>query len=405
MTNKINDTWLKKQPAPAKGAATFWDAEIKGFGIRIYAPTRRHPQGDRSFFLNYRHDGVERRFTIGNYPAWSSEAARAEAKLLRRRVDRGEDVAGDKHARREAPTVADLAQRYRTEHLPIKAASSQIRDWHMIEKEILPALAARKVAAVDSVDIEALHRAITKRGVPIRANRVLAVCSKMFSLSLKRLPDEDVPWRDQAQGNPCRGVGKNREVGRTRFFSQAELAALSEAIAAHPDRRQADCLTLIMLTGARPSEAIEARWEQFADGVWTKKASETKQRKLTHTPLAPAALELLERIRAERKGDDDRVFPGLKRLRAWPAIAEAAGLGKGARVYDLRHTFASIAICGGLSLPIIGRLLGHTQGKTTARYAHLSDNPLRDAATKITSVITGGKGDGDNVVTLDRSRK
>src|SRR5271166_3970933 len=137
MTTKISDTWLKKQPAPAKGATTHWDSEIKGFGVRVYAPTKRHPQGDRSFFLNYRIDGVVKRFTIGNYPAWSSEAARAEAKLLRRRVDRGEDVAGDKHARREAPTVADLAERYRAEHLPGKAASSQFYDWRMIQLEIL----------------------------------------------------------------------------------------------------------------------------------------------------------------------------------------------------------------------------------------------------------------------------
>uniref|UniRef100_UPI003F9646A4 tyrosine-type recombinase/integrase n=1 Tax=Roseiarcus sp. TaxID=1969460 RepID=UPI003F9646A4 len=219
MTTKISDTWLKKQPAPAKGAITIWDAEIKGFGVRIYAPTRRHPQGDRSFFLNYRIEGMERRFTIGNYPAWSSEAARAEAKLLRRRVDRGEDVAGDKRARRTAPTVADLAQRYRTEHLPLKAASSQLSDWHMIKKEILPVLGERKVASIDNVDIESLCRAITGRGKPIRANRVLAVMSKMFSLALKRLPDEDAAWRNQAQGNPCRGISKNPERSRTRFFS------------------------------------------------------------------------------------------------------------------------------------------------------------------------------------------
>ena len=112
MPTKLDERTVKSAQPPAKGATTLWDSEIKGFGCRIYAPTRRHPRGDRSFFLNYRIDGVERRFTIGSYPAWSSEAARAEAKLLRRRVDRGEDVAGDKRARREAPTVADLAERY-----------------------------------------------------------------------------------------------------------------------------------------------------------------------------------------------------------------------------------------------------------------------------------------------------
>ncbi len=407
MTTKINDTWLKKQIAPAKGAITIWDADIKGFGVRIYAPTKRHPHGDRSFFINYRIDGYEKRLTIGNYPAWSSEAARAEARLLRRRVDRGEDVAGDKLARRTAPTVAELAERYRTEHLPTKAACSQKTDWAIIRREILPVLGARKVASIDSVDIEALHRGLTQRGVPVRANRVLAIASKMFSLALKRLPDEGAPWRDQAQGNPCRGVARNPEQGRTRFFSQVELAALSEALEACPDHVQADCIRLVMLTGSRPHEAVEARWSQFdvEPGFWVKQSSETKQRRETKTPLAPPALELLERLRAERKDEGDRIFPKIKRLRSWPAIAKAAGLGDGARVYDLRHSFASAGAAAGLSLPIIGRLLGHSKPSTTARYAHLSDNPLRDAATKITSVITGSRGDDDNVVTLDRSSR
>lgn len=407
MTVKITDTWLKKQAAPPKGASTYWDNEVKGFGCRIYAPTKRHPTGDRSFFLNYRHDGTERRYGIGSFGVWSAEAARREAKELRRRVDRGEDIAADKRARREAPTVADLAERYFAEHLPQKAPRSQKTDRAMIELEILPVLGARKVASIDSVDIEAMHRALTiKRGVPIQANRVLAVCSKMFALSLKRLPDEAAPWRDQAQGNPCRGIVKNAEAGRTRFYSQVEMAALSEVIAAHPDRRQADCLTLITLTGCRPHEAIEAHWSQFDQepGFWVKQSFETKQKRESKVPLGPPALELLERIRRQGVDKGGRLFPGLTRLRAWPAIVEAAGLGKGARIYDLRHSFASTGAAAGLSLQVIGRLLGHSKPATTARYSHLADDPLLRAVTTITNTLTGKKGD-DNVVPLDRSRK
>ena len=230
MALKISDTWLKKQAAPAVGATTYWDLDITGFGVRIFAPTRRHEVGARSFFVNYRVGGREKRFTIGSYPDWSAEAARAEAKELRRRIDRGEDPALARKTQREAPTVRDLAHRYKDEHLPKKADSSQVNDWAMIENEILPAIGERKVADVHERDIEALHRAITERGRAVRANRVLAVASKMFSLTLRRKEGEDAPWRDQAQGNPCKGVARNHEEGHERFFSPAELAALGDAL-------------------------------------------------------------------------------------------------------------------------------------------------------------------------------
>src|SRR5579863_494366 len=122
MALKLTDTWLKKQAPPAAGDETHWDSEITGFGVRIFAPSSRRPSGAKSFFVNYRIDGREKRLTIGSFPDWSVEAARAEAKELRRRIDRGEDPAKDRKDRREAPTVRDLADRYRTEHLSKKAA-------------------------------------------------------------------------------------------------------------------------------------------------------------------------------------------------------------------------------------------------------------------------------------------
>src|SRR5208282_6642386 len=102
MSDKLSAKKIHSEPAPAKGARTIFDSEVKGFGLRLFAPTKRHPEGARSFFLNYRVGGVERRFTIGNYPTWSAEAARAEAKELRKRIDRGENPAVDKRERREA---------------------------------------------------------------------------------------------------------------------------------------------------------------------------------------------------------------------------------------------------------------------------------------------------------------
>ena len=459
MALKVSDTWLKKQAAPASGATTIWDSDITGFGVRIFAPTRRHAAGARSFFVNYRVSGREKRFTIGSYPDWSAEAARAEAKELRRRIDRGEDPALDRRTRREAPTVRDLADRYRTEHLANKAKSSQVNDWAMIKNDILPAIGDRKVADIHDGDIGALRNAITARGAAVRANRVLAVASKMFSLALKRKEGEDAPWRNQAQGNPCKGVARNHEEGHERFFSPAELAALGDALRAYGDTPAANCLRFIMLTGCRPGEAMHAKWDQFEaePGFWVKPSAHTKQRKVHRVPLGAAAIELLAELKARRESGprgarSEFVFPGqthgepLKQLRStWEAIAETASvalwrggkdsrvaalvtnLEKGlkrkptvrevtsfaskanvrlppapfdARIYDLRHSFASVGACGGLSLQIIGRLLGHTQMRTTQRYAHLADDPLREAAAKITAAITGAGKDAGNVLPL-----
>jgi integrase len=349
--------------------------------------------------------------------------------------------------------------RYRDEHLPKKADSSQKNDWAMIENEIIPTVGDRKVADVHEGDIESLHRAITERGRAVRANRVLAVASKMFSLALKRKEGEDAPWRNQMQGNPCKGIARNPEEGHERFFSPTELAALSDALAAYGETPAADCLRFVMLTGCRPGEAMNATWDQFEvePGFWVKPSAHVKQRKVHRVPLAAAAAELLERIKAQREKTPRRaqrnfVFPGqshgepLKQLRStWEAVTGAAAVAlwrdakdprvgalvadlerslsreptvvevvalarkaglklppapHDARIYDLRHTFASVGAGGGLSLQIIGRLLGHTQMRTTQRYAHLADDPLREAAAKISATIAGAGKDSGNVVEL-----
>ena len=122
---KLTDQRVREATAPAVGSVTIWDPSVVGFAVRIFAPTNRHPAGARSFFLNYRIDGRERRFSIGKFPTWSVEAARERAKELRKEIDRGHDPAGEKRERREAPTVQDLIDRYTEEHLPAKTAGAQ----------------------------------------------------------------------------------------------------------------------------------------------------------------------------------------------------------------------------------------------------------------------------------------
>jgi integrase len=389
------------------GAQMWWDDDRKatGFGVRAY------PGGSKSFFIDYRLDGRQRRFTIGPFPRWSVTAAREEAKELRRAIDRGHDPAGAKRERREAPTVQDLIDRYIADHLPKKTVlEPRIEDEKKMLKEIGEKLGRHtKVADVHGGDIAEMHRKISEsigRNGPrrVRANRILAVCSKMFSLALVPMAGETLPWRNAAAGNPCKGIEKNQEEARERYFSKSELERIASAQQSYPGVVAADCVRLIMLTGCRPGEAMQAEWSEFDRevGYWVKPSTHTKQRKTHRLPLSPPAIELIERLRKTRKGS--LVFPGdvdgepLKTLfHVWTHVRERAALekdekGREARPYDLRHTFASVAVGGGLNLPIIGRLLGHTQARTTQRYAHVADDPLQEAANKVDAVIDGKPG-------------
>jgi integrase len=392
----------------------WWDDDPKasGFGVRSYL------SGSKSFFVDYRIDGRQRRYTIGPFPRWSTDAARERAKELRRQIDLGHDPAGSKRERRQAPTVQDLVDRYIADHLPKKSKNrTRVSDEKSMLAEIGKHLGKHsKIVDIHGGDVHAMHQKISqsigRSGKPrlVRANRILTVCSKMFSLSLVPKAGETLPWRNAVLGNPCRGVERNHEEGRERFFSQAELAAIGDALAKYPGVA-ADCVRLIMLTGCRPSEAMQAAWPEFdgEPGFWIKPSAHVKQRKTHKLPLSPAAMQLIEQLRKERAGKwvfrGDKPSEHLATLwHVWHFVRDRVGLGADARLYDLRHTFASVGAGGGLSLLIIGRLLGHTQARTTQRYAHLADDPLREAAEKITTVITGAGTPRPPVLPLHRQR-
>ena len=390
MAERITDKLVKGLTQPKAGNQIVYDDRVPGFGIRITA------RGATAFVLNYRNlEGRERRYTIGPYPTWSVEAARRRARELKRQIAGGSDPLETKVAARKAPTIADLAGLYLTDHLPRKRPSSQAEDKAIIAKIIKPRIGNRKVAAVTHADINRLHREISK-ATPTRANRIVALLSKMFSLAIKE------GWRAD---NPCRGIERNPEEKRHRYLSSEELGRLTMALNECQDARAAGVVRLCLLTGCRRGEALAATWDQFDldVGTWVKPGATTKQKTEHRAPLSDASVTLLTSIlEAAPKGEDGEpvsryVFPGktpdvpLTNIRdAWQAIRVAAGI-PDVRLHDLRHTYASILASAGLSLPVIGALLGHTQPATTARYTHLFDDPLRKATDIVGAVVTGQK--------------
>jgi integrase len=379
MAHRLSDRVVKSLPCPAVSNKISYDTEIKGFGFRITAANAK------SFILNYRVNGRERRITIGAYPDWTVAAAREEAKHLKREVNKGLDPMGMRHADRAAPNVRDLAKRYLAEYAINKVERARQDDKAILEKLVFPELGSVKVQDVRREDIDRLHRVVSTTR-PIRANRMAQLLSKLFNLAIR--------WELRVD-NPVVGLKRNLEEKRTRYLSGDELRRLMQVLSNHSNQQSANVIRLLLLTGARRGEVLGATWNDFdlKVGVWTKPSAHTKQKKEHRVPLSAAAIQLLSEIE-ENAGSSRHVFPGrvpgepLKEIRGfWSSICREAELDD-FRIHDLRHTYASILASAGLSLPVIGALLGHTQPNTTARYSHLFDDPLREATERVGSLVS-----------------
>jgi integrase len=397
----LTDAIIKRLPTPKSGKRITLDDEVPGFGVRITAA------GARSYVLRYTtRAGRERTHTIGDAEVWRCTAARAKARDLRRDIEDGGDPLADIEDARAAPSMADLIERFRVEHLVRKRESTCADYERMLRLHIGPHFGQHtKVADVRFEDVDALHRKITKSGSTYAANRCIAVMSKMFSLAIR--------WRMRTD-NPCRGIERNPEAKRKRYLSADELVRLTRALAEYQDRQAADIVRLLLLTGARRGEVLSMRWADvdLANGIWSKPGSTTKQRTDHVVPLSAPARALLSGI-AERSAREhprrplgEFVFPGVggtghivEIKRSWRHVTKAAAVT--ARLHDLRHSFASTLASGGASLPLIGALLGHSNPSTTHRYAHLFDDPQRAAVERVGAiVVAAGKGAPNKVVPL-----
>jgi integrase len=393
MGKRIVEQTIKRMKAPDQGSVITWDTEIPGFGARITAA------GVVSFILDYRIYGRQRRYTIGRYSELTATAARDRAVELRAKIRAGHDPMEERKQRRSEPTLGDLVTEYMGSENERKKRPSTIRDnKRMIESIIRPKIGRLRLKAIGKRDIEALHASL--KGTPYQANRVLGLLSAMLNYAI------DEKWRPD---NPARGIKKFPEEKRERFLTVEEIQRFREALDAYKDQNAANALRLLLLTGSREGEALKAKWEEFDldRGVWIKPSHHTKQKKVEHVPLNGAALELIGSMKP--KNASGPLFPGanggarVSLRRPWLQACRLAGLttaiiikGKRrmitryqptVRIHDLRHSYASHLVSNGVSLQIVGKLLGHTQIATTMRYAHLQDESLRAATNQFGKII------------------
>ena len=357
---------------PAAMERFVWDEGLPGFGLRVF------PSGRKTFFVQYRSQGRNRRFALGPYGVLTPAEARAMAIDVLADVQRGGDPAEALRLASKAPNLSDLCARYLAEYAEgRKKTRSVSEDRRLIEQFIQPALGRRRVAAVTRVEVVRLHNSL--RATPYQANRVLAVLSRMFNLAER--------WGLRPDGsNPVRHVDRFAERKRERFLSEAELARLGKALADAEDAGTETAATiaairLLVFTGCRLGEILQLRWEHVDFERRCLHLAESKTGARTVPINAPALKVLAELERSESPW----VIPGRKRDaplvnlgKPWRRIREKARLCD-VRLHDMRHSFASVAAGAGHSLIVIGALLGHRQATTTQRYAHLSDDPVRTA--------------------------
>lgn len=367
LTKRLIDTTT----APATGETILMDDQLPGFGCRVYA------SGRAMFFVRYQASGRRIRLKLGWYGALTVDQARTQAQAALGQVAMGLDPATLRR-RAGGPTLADVATRYLTEHaVPKKKPRSVEEDRNNLRVHILPALGTRAITDITPRDIMAFHHSLHK--TPIAANRALTVLSMIF-----RLVEH---WELRPRGsNPTTGIQRYTERKRERFLTPEELARLSRVLA-EVEAEQSTlpsvpvCIRLLLFTGARLGEILTLRWEAVNLSTSTARLTDSKTGRRT-VYLPPPAVEVLQGIPrtsrwvVEGKTPDRHLAEPHRR---WWEIRERAGI-PDVRLHDLRHTYASLGVQAGLSLPLIGALLGHTNQSTTARYSHLSEPPVHQAA-------------------------
>jgi integrase len=364
---------------PDKDREFLWDDAIAGFGVAAF------PNGKKVYVVQYRQAGRSRRASIGEHGRLTPDQARSEAKKLLGAAEAGSDPIAERKRARKARTFGAVAEEFLNLHVAAKRKRRTTAEYRrIVQGRIVPAIGSKRIADVHRNDVARLHGKLAD--TPYEANRALAIMSAVWNWAARR-------GEVALAGNPAKAIERYPEHGRERYLTSAELGRLGEALRQGETKLDPSAIAairLLILTGARLREILDARWEHvdLERGVIFLADSKTGKKPVYLSAAAQSVLAALPRIKGNPHiitGAKDGA-PRADLKKPWRAVTKAAGL-EGVRIHDLRHSFASIGAGASMGLPIIGKLLGHSQAATTHRYAHLDADPLRRAAETIGATI------------------
>jgi integrase len=363
-----------------------WDTKLTGFGIRYQ---RRH----KVFVYKCRIGNRQRWFAIGRYGRpWTVAEAENRVKIIQGDIANDLDPASIRDERDRNPTLRQAAEIFLETVVSKRRRGTQILYQDFFKRLIVPKIGDMKVVQVRFSDIALLHYSLRK--TQVTANRVVATLSAFFT------------WCERCglrprHSNPTQGIEKFKERSKERFLSPRELARLGVALA-RAERNETEsvfvlaAIRLLLFTGCRRNEILELRWKDvnFERAMLLLPETKTGARPVYLSSPALSVLSSLPRV-----SNNPFVIVGEKsgqRLinlrKPWLRICKVAHL-RDVRIHDLRHSFASVGVSGGASLPVIGKLLGHAKSSTTEKYAHLSADPVRTVneamGTQIAAMLGG----------------
>jgi len=360
-----------------KGKEFFWwDTELPGFGLRVFAG------GSRSWFVQFRQRGKQMRITLGRPPEVRAEEARtlARAQLAKVMLD-GLPVA--QKAKRDNPGATlfrDFALRFWADYSRHWKPSTRKGNRARIFKDLTDIFGHLRVDAISKADV--LRWRDSWAGRSGAFNRTIPILSVMMGYA------EQLGMRPRGS-NPCRGTPRYKRKLVDRFLSAREFNRLAGSLCDFEDSNPiaVQAIRLLIYTGARHGEVVGLRWEWVQPPRLMLPDSKTGAKIVYLNRQAQAVLDAIP-----NKADTGLVFPSVRGDKpialspVWHEIRRHAAL-PDVRLHDLRHSFASIAIADGISLVVIGKLLGHALAETTERYAHLADEAIADAAKRISGSL------------------
>ena len=355
---------------PRKQEYTVWDSQVPGLGVRV------RPSGGRSYVLLQKTGGRARRVFLGPISTKRIAEVRQECHA-RKASPEPEEVAVPT---RPVPPFRDFVSgEWKEAHFDRYKPSTRRTASYVLKGRLLPSFGSKPLDRITPSEVRRWFDAFS-RTAPGNANRALGILRQILNFAVAR---------GHIEKNPARSIRPNRRPRLTRFLSREEIGRLHRALDEQAGqgerfRQQADIIRLLLLTGCRRNEILTLRWSAVEDGKLVLGDSKTGPRQV---PLNTQARSILER---QQRGGSPFVFaspsdssrPRGPELRVWYRVRREAGI-EDVRLHDLRHTHASHAVMNGVPVPVVSRLLGHSNVRTTLRYAHLADREIEAAAERV----------------------